>query len=339
MGLQGAFASISTLVSVNAAFGGKPQDYAYRVGVGRSATQGATAVAGVRATASAPRQTTNEKLGFIGGTGNMGSAIIRGLIETQAVSPSDILSSGRDREKLDRLSAETGCTVAADLATLCAEASTLFLCVKPAQCEAVLDSVAAITGEALETKRVISVAAGVPIATLERYLRRQRPEARHARVLRCMPNILVRFGHGVTGITPGNFASAEDVAWTERLLGHLGVAAVVDEHLLDAVVAAAGSAPAFVFMFMEALTDAAVREGLPRQVARTFVVQTMSGAAQMAAREAKTHLGELRNRVESPGGTTIAGSCALEESGFRRAVMAAAAAAAARSRSLGTHYT
>jgi pyrroline-5-carboxylate reductase len=285
-----------------------------------------------------PQAKTDEKVGFIGGTGNMGSAIIRGLIETQTISPSNILSTGRDQKKLERFAVETGCTVVPDLTALCAEASTLFLCVKPAQCASVLEDLAARTGELLETKRIISVAAGVPIAALERYLQRQYPQGLRPRVLRCMPNILVRYGNGVTGITRGNFATDEDISWTEWVMGHLGVTALVDEQLLDAVVAAAGSAPAFAFMFMEALTDAAVREGLPRHVARSFVAQTLSGAAQMAVRDAETHFGELRNRVESPGGTTIAGSCALEESGFRRAVLAAAAAAAARSRALSAYF-
>ncbi|BAM79808.1 similar to pyrroline-5-carboxylate reductase [Cyanidioschyzon merolae strain 10D] len=297
----------------------------------------------LRCTSSESRTTNTaaptEKLGFIGGTGNMGSSIIKGLIEVQALSPQHILCSGRDAQKLERFSIETGCTAMTDLATLCAQSTALFLCVKPAQCQAVLERMVAEAGESLNGKRLISVAAGVPVSALERPLRVEAVEQCRCRVLRCMPNVLVRHGLGAMAVSRGTTATDEDVSWALQLLGRLGLVAELEESLMDATVAAAGSSPAFAFIFMEALTDAAVREGLPRHIARSFVAQTLCGAAQMALRDSDAHFGELRNRVESPGGTTIAGSCALEENGFRKAVIAAAAAAAAKSRAFADRFS
>ena len=261
----------------------------------------------------------------------MGSAIIRGMVGSGFTAPHLVHVSGRDRAKLERFAADTGVQITTDNAEMLSQVDVLFLCVKPAQIESLLHQ---LFGTRPPSLLIVSVAAGASFACLERWIQDASATANEPRLIRCMPNVPLQVGCGATGLSRGRFATDADLAWTQALFASIGTVALVDEPLLDAVVAVAGSATAFMFQFLEALSDAGVREGLPRPTARALAVQAMRGAARMAQAEPQAHLAELRNRVESPGGTTIAGTLTLEAAGFRAAVQAAAAASAAKSRAL-----
>jgi len=176
--------------------------------------------------------------------------------------------------------------------------------------------------------RVLSIAAGVTIAALEADL------ANGSRVVRAMPNTPAMVGVGAAAIAPGTSADDDDLAWAESLLGAVGTVVRVKEPLLDAVTGLSGSGPAYVFLVAEALIEAGVLAGLPRDISHALSVQTLLGAATLLAHGAEGPEA-LRAAVTSPGGTTAAGLQALEHHGLRAAFLDAVAAATARSRQLG----
>lgn len=178
--------------------------------------------------------------------------------------------------------------------------------------------------------RVLSIAAGIRLAQLEAWL----PAG--TAVIRAMPNTPALVGAGAAAIAGGSAAADEDVAWAESVLGAVGLVKRVPEKLLDAVTALSGSGPAYVFLVAEALIDAGVLVGLPRDVSRDLTVQTLLGAARMLA-ETESSAEELRAAVTSPGGTTAAGLSALEARAVRSAFAEAVTAAANRSRELGNN--
>jgi len=177
-------------------------------------------------------------------------------------------------------------------------------------------------------RRVLSIAAGVTIATLEAALPSGLP------VIRAMPNTPALVGAGAAAVAPGTSATEADLAWAEEILGAVGVVVRVAEPLLDAVTGLSGSGPAYIFLVAESLIDAGVLVGLPRDVASTLAVQTLLGAARLLA-EGSEGPEALRAAVTSPGGTTAAGLAALEDRAVRAAFLAAVQAATDRSRALG----
>ena len=197
------------------------------------------------------------------------------------------------------------------------------LAVKPADVEAACGAVAS-AGAA----RVLSVAAGVPLAKLEGWLGGGVP------VVRAMPNTPALVRAGAAAIAPGTAAGADDLAWAEGILGAVGVVVRVAEPLLDAVTGLSGSGPAYVFLVAEALIEAGVLVGLSRPVSSTLAIQTLLGSARLLA-ESGDGPEALRAAVTSPGGTTAAGLRALEDRGVRAALLAAVVAATERSRQLG----
>jgi pyrroline-5-carboxylate reductase len=180
---------------------------------------------------------------------------------------------------------------------------------------------------AASVQRVVSIAAGVRLAALEAALGR-------VPVVRAMPNTPALVGSGVTAIAPGSLAGEEDLAWAEEVLGAVGRVVRVGEPLLDAVTGLSGSGPAYVFLVAEALIDAGVLVGLPRDLSTTLAVQTLLGAARLLAETGDTPEA-LRAAVTSPGGTTAAGLRALEAAGVRAAFLDAVTAATERSKELG----
>jgi pyrroline-5-carboxylate reductase len=174
---------------------------------------------------------------------------------------------------------------------------------------------------------IISIAAGVPLAVLEEAC----PESR---VIRVMPNTPTLVGAGMAALAPGNRATPEDLALALELFDAVGQAVEVEERLMDAVTGLSGSGPAFVAVFIEALTDGGVKQGLPRPLAHTMAVQTVLGTARLCHAE-KLHPALLKDLVTSPGGTTIAGLHVLESRGFRGLIMDAVSAAAEKSKKLG----
>jgi len=220
---------------------------------------------------------------------------------------------------------DVGINSTADNLAVCEFADAVILSVKPQIIDGVLKEIAKKVGK---SKLVISVAAGVPLARLEAGLERG------ARVVRVMPNIPCVVGAGAAGFAGGTSATAADLEIVGAILNSFGVGMPVEEKYLDAVTGLSGSGPAYVFLFMEALADGGVQVGLARDVALKLAMQTVYGAAKMALESSK-HLGELKDEVTSPGGTTIAGLYAMEQKGFHGVVMDAVVNATRRSQELG----
>jgi len=196
--------------------------------------------------------------------------------------------------------------------------------VKPRDVPALLEQ---MKGSVAAGQVILSIAAGVPTATFESALG-------EVAVVRAMPNTPALVKEAVTGIAPGRFATPGDVARARTVLEAVGSVREMDESLLDAVTAVSGTGPAYVFLLAEALTEAAVREGLPRDIAEAFVNQTIRGAGHLLTETDRGPF-ELRSQVTSPGGTTAAAVHVLEERGFRALVEDAVRAAAQRARELG----
>jgi pyrroline-5-carboxylate reductase len=262
-------------------------------------------------------------IGFIG-AGQMARALAAGFVKAGLARPEAILASDplpQAREAF--LNAVDGARVLADNASVGKEVEVLILATKPQQIVAALGSLAAVTAD----KLVISIAAGVKLATLEAALAR-------ARLVRVMPNTPCLIGQSASGYCLGPRATGDDAKLVEQLLSSVGLAFAVDEPLLDAVTGLSGSGPAFAYLMIEALADGGVRMGLKRDVALALAAQTLRGAAQMVL-ESGEHPAVLKDRVASPGGTTIAGLEALEAGGLRGTLMAAVEAATRRSIELG----
>lgn len=262
-------------------------------------------------------------IGFIG-AGNMAEALISGL-RGAGVDGAQILATNRSRrERLDRLSASWGIRVTPDKAEVCGSARTLILAVKPGD---LAQASQELRPHLVPEHLVISVLAGVRCASVEMYLG-------GAPVVRAMPNLpaavmasatALAYGQGVTGIHRTAAVS---------LFGRLGQTVEVREEALDAVTAIAGSGPAYVYLFMEALIEAGVQVGLSRAVAQDLALQTVYGAAKLAI-ESGGDPGDLRRRVTSPHGTTAVGLAALEEGGFAPAIGEAVRRATRRATELG----
>lgn len=272
-----------------------------------------------------PCSMLSTRIGFIG-AGQMALALARGwtaagLIRPDQLAAVDPVAAARDRFAAE-LSGATVSDVDAVAATL-GKSDVIVLAVKPQQMTAALASGGFID----DSKLVISIAAGVPLAALEASL----PQGRLVRV---MPNTPALVGEGASAFALGRGATATDRQLVEQLLAAVGVAVCVDEKLLDAVTGLSGSGPAFVYVFIEALADGGVLAGLPRDVALKLAAQTVKGAAEMVLATGE-HPGLLKDRVASPGGTTIAGLAVLEDAGFRGAAVRAVEAAARRATELG----
>jgi len=266
----------------------------------------------------------NESIGFIG-AGQMATALGQGFVKAGLVDPGKMSAADPAGEALGRFAEATGGATTDDNLGVVDKADVIFLAVKPQQMAAVLGP---LQGKLGPEKLVVSIAAGVRLAALGDGLG---PEAR---VVRVMPNTPCLVGQGACGYCLGEKATAEDGQLVRELLESVGVAFEVDEKLIDAVTGLSGSGPAFVYTMIEALSDGGVRVGLTRNVATALAAQTVRGAAEMVLSTGE-HTGVLRDRVTSPGGTTIAGIQALEECGLRAALMAAVEAATERSIELG----
>lgn len=258
--------------------------------------------------------------GFIG-CGNMASAMIRGILGSGAADAQELMASARREESLARIRSEFGIKTGTNR-EVAAFADVLFLAVKPKMYAQVIEE---ISGSVRDDTVVVSMAPGKSLQLLSQLF------GRPVRLIRIMPNTPAQVGEGMTGVCPGAEVPEEALAQVMRLLEAFGKAAVVDEHLMDAVTAVSGSSPAYVFMFIEALADGAVAEGMPRKDAYLFAAQAVLGSAKMVL-ESGLHPGELKDMVCSPAGTTIEAVASLEKNGLRSAVMEAVRVCAARSR-------
>ncbi|MEO8902516.1 MAG: pyrroline-5-carboxylate reductase [Polyangiaceae bacterium] len=266
----------------------------------------------------------NRKIGMLG-TGNMASALIRGLLSSKTLRPEQIRGSDVRAEHLAELEKKYGIKTTTNNAELLAWANVVVLAVKPQVIDRVLDQ---ISGDIRSDTLVISVAAGVPIRSIEARL----PDG--ARVLRAMPNTAAIALAGATGVAPGTKATPEDVAFTKALFDATGRTVVLDESLIDAVTGLSGSGPAYVMLIIEALADGGVKVGLHRETALLLAAQTVYGSAKLLL-ETGEHPGRLKDMVTSPGGTAIAGLHTLESGGLRRTLMDAVEVATKRAIELG----
>ena len=263
-------------------------------------------------------------IAFIG-AGNMAQALIQGLIATERLAAQRIVASDPDKGRLGNLRSELSVRVTSNNREAVADADVVVLATKPQVLSLVLEELAPVLPpDAL----VISIAAGVPTRKIQGAL------TEGVRVVRTMPNTPALVGAGATAIAAGLHATEEDMVLTQRLFESVGIVVRVLESHLDAVTGLSGSGPAYVFSMIEALRDAGVREGLSEPIALRLAAQTVQGAARLLL-ESGEPPETLRERVTSPGGTTLAGLQALQEQGFHDAVAGAVRAATRRSSELG----
>ncbi len=263
-------------------------------------------------------------IGFLG-AGKMATALARGLVRAKLAEPGQIFASDPIVAARENFALETGGKSVASNPEVVKSAKVIFLSVKPDQTTAVLGDVR----ESFSTEHLlISIAAGVPLAKLEGAL------SAGARVIRVMPNTPALVGESASAYALGNAATAADGELAQKLFSSVGVAMQVKESLLDAVTGLSGSGPAYVYQFIEALSDGGVAAGLPRDVATKLAAQTVLGAAKMVL-ETGVHPGALKDQVTSPGGTTIEGLHELEKGKLRGTVMSAVRAATEKSKKLG----
>ncbi len=250
--------------------------------------------------------------GFIG-MGNMGYAMLKGLLKK--TGPDQVVFSARNRQKMEDVFARTGVGFVEDNLACAKAVKYLVLAVKPQQMDGVIGQIRDVVGE---DQVVVSIAPGLTVSTL------QEKFGKPCRIVRAMPNTPALVGEGMTGVCyDGACFSDEEQQEIRDFFTSFGRMVRVEEKLIDAVVCASGSSPAFVYMFIEALADGAVKYGLPRAAAYEAAAQAVLGSAKMVLETGK-HPGELKDQVCSPGGTTIAGVSALEEYGMRGAVIKAA---------------
>ncbi len=264
-----------------------------------------------------------KKIGFIG-CGNMAQAIIGGLVNSGLIAPANILVWDRKESTNQTMAQQHGITAAESAEVLAREADILFGAVKP---DAILKVLKELAGVLKKDALVVSIAAGVTLDALAGVLGYDR------KIVRVMPNTPALVGEGMTSVTPNVLVEQQEVDEVVAMFASFGKAAVVSEKLIHAVVGVSGSAPAYVFVFIEAMADAAVLGGMPRAQAYEFAAQAVKGAATMVLETGK-HPAELKDQVCSPGGTTIEAVKALEEHGFRAAVMKAMQQCMAKSQTL-----
>jgi len=270
-----------------------------------------------------PSPTITRRITFIGG-GQMAEAMISGLLSGQVCSAESIWATDPVAERRDRLKGQFGIRVGSANHEAVVWADVNILAVKPQRLSAVLSDL----GSTLASALVISIVAGATIRTIAEQA------GGSARVVRAMPNTPALVREGMTALAMGAGVSDDDAGLARTIFETIGRVVIVEERLMDAVTGLSGSGPAYVFQAIEALADGGVMMGLPRQTAELLAAQTVFGSARLVL-ESGVHPAQLKDRVASPGGTTIAGLHQLEQRGFRAALMAAVEAATTRSTELG----
>lgn len=267
--------------------------------------------------------TVKKRIGFIG-CGQMGRAMIQGMIDAGVVEPGQMAATALSDETIDFVADEYGIHISNDNKQLARESDLLFLAVKPYVYRGVIEE---IREEVSNHTVVITVAAGITLESMEEAF------DKNVKVIRSMPNTPSLVGAGMSALCPNAFVTQEELAEVLELYESFGEAEVIEEKLMDAVPAVSGSSPAFVYMLIEAMADAAVQQGFPRDKAYKMVSQTVEGAAKMV-KETGRHPAELKDAVCTPGGTTISGVTKLEEAGFRNAIIQGMTATTEKSKAL-----
>lgn len=267
----------------------------------------------------------NKRIGIIG-TGNMGEALVSGLVGSGPSKPKHITCTDVREAKLKVIQEQYGVQTTTNNKKAVADSDIVIYAVKPQIMAAVLNE----TAEQLDiSKLIISIAAGVPMEAIESCLNKE------LRLIRVMPNIAAAVKEAATAVAAGKHASEEDIKIAMAIFDSIGRTVFIPEnYLMDAITGLSGSGPAYIFLIIEALADAGVKVGLARQEALFLSAQTVLGAAKMLI-ETQDHPGQLRDRVTSPGGTAIAGLATLEKGGLRTTLINAVEVATNRSRELG----
>ncbi|WP_392562301.1 pyrroline-5-carboxylate reductase [Orbus sturtevantii] len=264
-----------------------------------------------------------QQIGFIG-LGNMGSAILQGILASGTVLPSQLHVYDINTEATDSLTQQFAINVLDSAKGVARDADIVFIAVKPHHAHDVLVE---IQKELKKSTVVVSIAAGITLKAIEKVIGYEQ------KVIRVMPNTPALVNSAMCSITPNTEVSAEELLTVRALLNCVGLTEVLPEYQVHSATGIGGSAPAFVFMFIEALADSAVKGGMTRKQAYKFAAQTVMGSAKLMLETGK-HPGELKDMVCSPSGTTIDGVQVLEEKGFRAAVMDAVEACINRSKIL-----
>ena len=265
---------------------------------------------------------TGRTIGFIG-AGMMAEAIARGLMAA-GLDPSCMQAADPVEDRREHFTAELGIKTSADNRSIVKSSNIIIIATKPHIVEQAAEEIGGLLNP---EQLVISAAAGATIESIESKLPPNVP------VVRAMSNTPALIGMGATAIAPGKYASFEHMDLAAEIFGSIGKVVRLTEDKLDAVTGLSGSGPAFVYTFIEALADGGVRMGLPKSVALILAAQTVAGAAEMVL-ETGEHPAQLRDRVMTPGGTTIAGMASLERCAFRSSLIEAVIVAAERAAEL-----
>lgn len=254
----------------------------------------------------------NKIIGFIG-SGNMGKAMIGGIIKSNLVKPNQVIVSDLNESKLDEINREFGVITTTNSNEVAKKADILFLAIKPNVYDIVMKE---IKQDLSKDTVIVTIAAGKTIQDIENVLGEDK------KIVRTMPNTPALVNEGMSALCRNKNISEEELNNIKDIFKSFGKAEVVDEYLIDSVIGVSGSSPAYVFMFIEALADGAVIGGMPRDKAYKFAAQAVLGSAKMVL-ETGMHPGMLKDMVCSPGGTTIEAVRSLERSGFRASVIEA----------------
>jgi len=266
----------------------------------------------------------NKQVGILG-TGNMGEALIHGLLYGHLCRPEQILCSDVRVERLKTIREKYGVKSTSHNMEVVKQSDIVILAVKPQIMKPVVEEIAKYLDL---SKLIISIAAGVPLDAIEACARKD------LKLIRVMPNICVSVREGVSAIAAGKHAVKDDLMTAKTIFDSVGRSLFIEEYLLDAVTGLSGSGPAYIFLIIDALADAGVKVGLSRDDALILASQTVLGAAKMLI-ETGEHPGKLKDMVTSPGGTAIAGLHTLEEGGLRTTLINAVEVATQRARVLG----
>jgi len=266
-------------------------------------------------------------VGFIG-SGNMGGAMIGGIVNSHLLSVQKVIAADPSGTCLNRLKKKYGIEVTEDNLEVSRQADILFLAVKPGNYPQVIKQIKDNTKEHVI---IVTIAAGQSIKTTEALFEK------NIKIVRAMPNTPAMVGEGMSAICPNSRVEQEDLEVITEIFNSFGKSEIVGEYLMDVVTGVSGSSPAYVYLFIEALADAAVAEGMPREKAYKFAAQAVYGSAKMVL-ETGEHPGVLKDMVCSPGGTTIDAVCELEKNGLRSAVISAVKVCTKKSKAMNEKY-
>ncbi len=263
-------------------------------------------------------------IGFIG-CGNMGQAMINGILRSGLCTPQQIAASAHTQATLDRLSDLYGIQTSLNNPAIARMSDIIFLAVKPYKYQEIIREIRDFVDE---QKLIVAIAAGINHAKLDSFF--DKP----VKIVRAMPNTPAMVQEAMSALTPNKRITPGELQEVSALFESFGKTEIISESLMDTVIGVSGSSPAYIYMLIEAMADAAVADGMPRAQAYKFAAQSVYGAAKMVLETGK-HPGELKDAVCSPGGTTIAAVAKLEEAGLRSAVISAQRSCVAKAKEMG----